>query len=74
MIRTVLTPAADGRISLIVPSAFIGQQVEVIAFTVSEAEEGGVADTEKHLPYLFAQSSLAKDWASPEEDEAWQDL
>jgi hypothetical protein len=26
---------------------------------------------EKSLPYLLSESSLAKDWNRPEEDEAW---
>jgi len=29
---------------------------------------------EKLAPLLLSESSLAKDWAKPEEDEAWADL
>lgn len=29
---------------------------------------------ERDLPMLMAESSLAKDWLTPEEDEAWGNL
>jgi hypothetical protein len=32
------------------------------------------AHAEKALPMLAAQSALAKDWLTPEEDEAWASL
>jgi hypothetical protein len=30
--------------------------------------------TERLLPMIWAESSLAKDWLTPEEGEAWMDL
>jgi len=32
------------------------------------------AHAEKAVPALAAESSLAKDWLTPEEDEAWASL
>jgi hypothetical protein len=30
--------------------------------------------SDKELPMLAAESSLSKDWLTPEQDEAWADL
>ncbi len=71
MIRTVLKP--DNQDILIrIPKKFIGKQVEVIAFTIDEAEEH-VLD-EKAFTTIASENVLAKDWLTIEEDKAWQDL
>ena len=69
MIRTLVKPEKQN-ISIKLPKDFIGKQVEVIAFTVDE-----VADTgDKPLTHFASEKSLAKDWLTPEEDLAWQNL
>jgi hypothetical protein len=69
MIRTVLTPDKE-KISIDVPSSFIGKKVEVIAFTIEEA----LRDTDIPLTHFASEKLLAKDWLTNEEDKAWQDL
>lgn len=71
MIRTVLKPD-NQNISITLPSDFVGKQVEVIAFTVEEAVGNTVED--KPVTHFASEKVLAKDWLSPEEDLAWQDL
>jgi hypothetical protein len=71
MIRTVLKPE-NQNISITLPENFIGKQVEVIAFTIEEAVAKPVDD--KPLTHFASEKVLAKDWLSPEEDLAWQDL
>ena len=69
MIRTVLTPD-KGKISIDVPSNFIGKKVEVIAFTIEEA----IQDTDIPITHFASEKILAKDWLTTEEDNAWRDL
>jgi hypothetical protein len=72
MIRTVVKPS-DQNISIKLPAEFVGKQVEVIAFTIEEADQ---TIQELDLPHVqFASENvLAKDWLTSEEDLAWQDL
>ncbi|HEX8021613.1 hypothetical protein [Mucilaginibacter sp.] len=72
MIRTVVKPS-NRNISINLPEEFVGKQVEVIAFTIEEAD----STTEKmdNITTHFAtEAVLAKSWLTTEEDEAWQDL
>ncbi len=72
MIRTLVTPE-QRNISIVLPQNFVGKQVEVIAFTIDEAkkEDRKQDKTETHFA---SQKSLEKDWLTPEEDQAWQNL
>jgi hypothetical protein len=67
MIRTVITPDKD-KISIDLPKNYVGKQVEVIAFTIDEATK------DKPLTHYASEHSLAKEWLTKEEDEAWKDL
>lgn len=72
MIRTVIKPN-NQTITIKLPENFIGKQVEVIAFTREEADETTeLAD--RPITHFVSEAVLAKDWLTPEEDLAWQDL
>ena len=70
MIRTIVKPQ-DQNISIKLPKNFVGKQVEVIAFTIDEAN---ASVAEKVLTHIASETILAKDWLSPEEDSAWHNL
>jgi hypothetical protein len=72
MIRTVVKPE-NQNISIKLPKEFVGKQVEVIAFTVEEANQAKEI-VDKTLTHFASEKVLAKDWLTPEEDLAWQDL
>ncbi|MDN3581134.1 hypothetical protein [Mucilaginibacter flavus] len=72
MIRTVVKPD-NQNISIKLPKNFVGKQVEVIAFTIEEASNI-VGVTDSVTTHFASEKVLAKDWLSPEEDLAWQDL
>ncbi len=69
MIRTVVTPNNE-KISIDVPHNYLGKKVEIIAFTVEEAN----TIEDKPLTHIASEKILAKDWLTAEEDEAWKDL
>ncbi len=69
MIRTVITPDNE-KISIDLPQNYVGKKVEVIAFTIEEA----YTITDKPLTHIASEKMLAKDWLTPEEDNAWKDL
>ena len=72
MIRTIVTPE-NQHISITLPANFVGKQIEVIAFPIDEAvDTHDIPDN--LLTYFASEKSLAKDWLSPEEDKAWQNL
>ena len=72
MIRTVVTPKAQN-ISIHLPEDFIGKRVEVIAFTLNDiAESSEIQD--KPITHFASEKILAKDWLTPQEDKAWQNL
>lgn len=50
------------------PDAFLGELADFIRFLKMRATEGKLETA------LLSEPSLGKDWASAEEDEAWQDL
>ncbi|WP_121812911.1 hypothetical protein [Mucilaginibacter kameinonensis] len=72
MIRTVVKPS-NRNISISLPEEFVGKQVEVIAFTIEEADN--TAESMDNISTHFAtETVLAKSWLTADEDEAWQDL
>ena len=68
MIRTLVKPDKQD-ISIKLPKNFIGKQVEVIAFTIEEAEA-----KDKTITHIASENVLAKDWLTPKEDQVWQSL
>lgn len=72
MIRTVVTPKKPN-ISINLPESFVGKKVEVIAFTLEEMLDQSVTTGKPHT-HLASENVLSKDWLTPEEDKAWQDL
>lgn len=72
MVRTIVKPGNQS-ILIEVPKNFIGKQVEIIAFTIDEAEpETAIAgDVQTHFA---SEAILAKDWLTQQEDIAWQSL
>ena len=72
MIRTVLKPVKRS-ISIDLPEDFVGKQVEVIAFTIDEAADQPMV-SDVPLTYIASEKVLSKEWLTPDEDEAWQDL
>ena len=72
MIRTIITPEQQ-HISITLPTNFIGKQIEVIAYPINEVIDRQEI-TDKPLTYFASEQSLAKDWLSPEEDNAWKNL
>jgi len=72
MVRTIVKPGNQS-ILIEVPKNYIGKQVEIIAFTIDEAEaEKAIAG---EIQTHFASGTvLAKDWLTQEEDIAWQNL
>ena len=69
MIRTVIK-AENQNITINLSKDFIGKQVEVIAFTVEEAEK----PSGQIFTHFASEAVLTKDWLKPEEDLAWQSL
>jgi hypothetical protein len=72
MIRTVVKPS-NRNISINLPEEFVGKQVEVIAFTIEEANKT-TEITDSVTTHFASEKVLAKDWLTPEEDLAWRDL
>jgi len=72
MIRRLVTPESQN-VMLQIPLQFVGKKVEIIAFTLDEEATNSISNDEP-LTYFASQAVLAKDWLSPEEDKAWQDL
>lgn len=73
MIRTIITPE-QRNISIQLPKAFVGKRIEVIAFAIDETDDSQHTPTERTQTHLAAENVLAKDWLSPEEELAWQNL
>ncbi|MHA4742581.1 hypothetical protein [Dyadobacter sp. MSC1_007] len=72
MVRTLLVPD-NSEVSIRLPESFVGKQVEVIAFTINDLVEHDIEHIQP-LTHYASQKSLAKDWLTKEEDEAWQNL
>lgn len=73
MIRTLVTPQQQN-ISILLPKNFVGKQVELIAFTIDEADIKEPSTFDKTLTHFASENSLAKDWLTPQEDIAWKNL
>ncbi|MEO7213585.1 hypothetical protein [Mucilaginibacter sp.] len=71
MVRTIIKSATKS-ILIEVPQEFVGKEVEVIAFTTEETNLKDTADS--ILTHFASEKVLAKDWLTPEEDMAWQNL
>lgn len=54
----------------------MGKRIEVIAFAIDEINNNqtGNVFSEPVQTHLATENVLAKDWLSPEEDIAWQNL
>ena len=72
MIRTVVTPSKQN-ISIHLPKDFVGKRVEVIAFTIDETVNETLT-VDEPLTHYASEKILAKDWLTPEEDKAWENL
>ncbi|MFA6084454.1 hypothetical protein [Mucilaginibacter sp.] len=72
MVRTILKPDNQS-VLLKVPKNFIGKRVEIIAFTIDETETKEVVLDEIQTHHA-SEKTLAKDWLTPDEDIAWQNL
>lgn len=72
MIRTLLRPDTQN-ISIMLPQNFVGKQVEVIVFTIDETVSEPKTNDDIQTHYA-SHAVLAKDWSTPEEDIAWEDL
>ncbi len=72
MVRTVVTPD-NQNVSIHLPKDYVGKRVEVIAFTIEEANEE-IIKTDSLLTYLASEKVLAKDWLTSEENNAWNNL
>ncbi|MDR0692383.1 MAG: hypothetical protein LBF69_05035 [Prevotellaceae bacterium] len=68
MIRTIFIPATQ-HIPLNIPAQYVGKRVEVIAFPLDDPFADDVITT-----HLASEQTLSKDWLTPEEDRAWNDL
>ncbi|MBI2907434.1 MAG: DUF2281 domain-containing protein [Chloroflexi bacterium] len=51
-----------------VPEEYLAQILDFILFLEAKAADSGLATA------IASESSLAKDWLTPEEDEAWKHL
>jgi hypothetical protein len=68
MMRIILTPATQ-YIPLNIPAQYVGKRVEVIAFPLDD-----ISAAEMITTHLDSEQTLLKDWLTPEEDQAWNDL
>lgn len=69
MIRTIITPHQRS-ISIDIPEDYVGKEIEIIAFVLAEIKQ----EKGKTLTHFASENVLAKDWLTPEEDKAWQNL
>jgi hypothetical protein len=68
MVHAIFTPTTQ-YIPLNIPAQYVGKRVEVIAFPVEDPFTDDVITT-----HLASEQTLRKDWLTPEEDVAWNDL
>jgi hypothetical protein len=68
MVRTIFTPTTQ-YIPLNIPAQYVGKRLEVIAFPIDDPFADNVITT-----HLASEQVLLKDWLTPEEDAAWNDL
>jgi hypothetical protein len=72
MIRTIIK-ANKQKLSLQVPSNYVGKEIEVIVFPIDEVNEMPFS-SDKIETHFASESVLAKDWLTTQEDLAWKDL
>jgi hypothetical protein len=68
MLRTIFTPTTP-HVPLNIPAQYVGRRLEVIAFPVDDSFGDDVTIT-----HLASEQVLLKDWLTPEEDAAWNNL
>lgn len=72
MLRIKTVPTSK-QLTISIPEKLVGKEIEIIAFSASEiSEENPVV--EKVLTHVASEKSLAKDWATDDEDKAWSSL
>ena len=72
MIKTIVTPK-NNNLNITVPNSYIGKKVEVIAFILEEPGDE-IINSDNSLTYFASEKVLAKEWLTPEEDNAWISL
>jgi hypothetical protein len=72
MLQTIITPQQTD-IIIHLPESYVGKEVEFIAFTKDEATSKSNKNSE-NLIHFASEKSLAKDWLTDEENEAWKNL
>jgi hypothetical protein len=68
MVRTIFTPATQN-IPLNIPAQYVGKRVEVLVFPLDDHLADDVVTT-----HLASEQTLSKDWLTPKEDAAWNNL
>jgi hypothetical protein len=68
IIRTVFTPTTQ-YIPISIPAQYVGKRMEVIVFPIDEPFSDDITTT-----HLASEQTLSKDWLTPEEDAAWNNL
>jgi hypothetical protein len=68
MVRAVFTPTTQC-IPLNIPAQYVGKRMEVIVFPIDDPLPDDIITT-----HLASEQTLLKDWLTPEEDMAWNDL
>ena len=51
----------------------MGKKLEIIAFTIEDTKDD-ILPNDTIKTHFASQQVLSKDWLTPEEDEAWQNL
>ena len=82
MIRTVLTPL-NTDLHLLIPEDYVGKQIEILLFSVDEAEESGISGTAKTISdgsltadaawLKLSDQTLSDIWETPE-NEIWDEF
>jgi ADP-glucose pyrophosphorylase len=82
MTSTIIMPN-DAMLSVPIPPAYIGKQIEVTFALIDETSKiklsdmfRGVSSKENDYDFFYSVSEqvLAKDWLNKYEDEAWRNL
>jgi hypothetical protein len=68
MVRTIFTPVTQN-IPLNIPAQYVGKRVEVLIFPLDGSFTDDVITT-----HLASEQTLSKEWLTPEEDAAWNNL
>jgi hypothetical protein len=73
MLRKLITPNNQD-INIHIPENFIGKELEVLIFPLTEIFEETTVLESSILTHHASEAVLSKDWLSAEEDKAWKDL